>query len=149
MKVLVTGANGLIGANLVRELLSAGVEVRALVRGGADLSALQGLDLIPAIEAGFVAYSQGRCNIPPVGELLMDKGEVHIKYGCVTGDPTYVIKIASGFFGNPESGLSPNNGMMLLFSQQTGEPLAMLRDEAHLTDVRTAIAGAIAAKKRK
>ncbi len=34
--------------------------------------ALAGLDLLPAIEAGFVAYSEGRANVPPVGELLMD-----------------------------------------------------------------------------
>jgi ornithine cyclodeaminase len=36
--------------------------------------------------------------------------------------------------------------MMLLFSQQTGEAVAILLDEGYLTDVRTAVAGAIAAK---
>ena len=76
--------------------------------------ALAGLDLLPAIEAGFMAYSQGRANVPPVGELLMDEGEVHIKYGCIEGDPYYVIKIASGFFANPTLGLPSANGMMLL-----------------------------------
>ena len=35
---------------------------------------------------------------------------------------------------------------MLVFSQKTGQPLAMLQDECYLTDVRTAVAGAIAAK---
>jgi dihydroflavonol-4-reductase len=45
MKVLVTGANGLIGANLVRELLARGAAVRALVRESSDLTALAGLDL--------------------------------------------------------------------------------------------------------
>ena len=39
--------------------------------------ALAGLDLLPAIEAGFVAYSEGRANVPPVAELLMDKGRNH------------------------------------------------------------------------
>ena len=62
---------------------------------------LAGLDLVPLIEAGFAAYSEGRCNIPPVGELLLDKGEVHIKYGCITGGRYYVVKVASGFYGNP------------------------------------------------
>ena len=57
---------------------------------------LPGIDLLTAIEAGFVAYSEGRCIVPPVGELLMDEGEVHIKYGCITDDPFYIIKIASG-----------------------------------------------------
>jgi ornithine cyclodeaminase len=108
--------------------------------------ALAGLDLLPAIETGFVAYSQGRANVPPVGELLMDKGEVHIKYGCIEGDPNYVIKIASGFFANAALGLPWGNGMMLLFSQDTGAPVAMLLEQGYLTDVRTAVAGAIGAK---
>ncbi len=29
-------------------------------------AALAGLNLLPAIEAGFVAYAQGRANVPPV-----------------------------------------------------------------------------------
>ncbi|MHC5066563.1 MAG: Rossmann-fold NAD(P)-binding domain-containing protein [Planctomycetota bacterium] len=107
---------------------------------------LESINLLPRIEAGFVAYSEGRCIIPPVGELVMDKGEVHIKYGCVRGEPYYVVKIASGFYGNPELGQPSGNGMMLLFSQETGEPVAVLCDEGHLTDVRTAAAGAVGAK---
>jgi dihydroflavonol-4-reductase len=43
MKALVTGANGLIGANLLRELLRAGHEVTALVRGSSELSAISRL----------------------------------------------------------------------------------------------------------
>ena len=46
----------------------------------------------------------------------------------------------------PALGLPSSNGMMLVFSQETGEPAAVLLDEGHLTDVRTALAGAIAAK---
>lgn len=42
-KSLVTGANGHIGANLVRELLREGYEVVALVREGSDLRGLDGL----------------------------------------------------------------------------------------------------------
>jgi len=45
MKVLVTGANGHIGANVVRELLSRGHEVRAFVRESANLRGLEGLEL--------------------------------------------------------------------------------------------------------
>lgn len=106
------------------------------------------VELLPEIEQGFVAYSQGRSVVPPVGELIMTDppGDVHIKYGYITGDDYYVIKIASGFYGNPALGLSSGNGMMLMFSQKTGEPVAMLLDEAYLTDIRTAVAGAIAAK---
>ena len=45
MKAIVTGANGLIGANLVRELLAGGHGVRAFVRTTADLRSLDGLDV--------------------------------------------------------------------------------------------------------
>ncbi len=104
------------------------------------------IDLLPLIEAGFAAYSAGRCNIPPVGELLLDKGEVHVKVGCITGERYYVVKVASGFYGNAALGLPSNNGMMLVFDQATGVPEAVLLDEGLLTDVRTAAAGAVAAR---
>jgi len=45
MKTFVTGANGHVGANLVRELLARGVEVKALVRPGSDPKPLDGLDV--------------------------------------------------------------------------------------------------------
>lgn len=107
-----------------------------------------GVDLIAAMEDGFVAYSRGRSVVPPVGELLLDEapGEVHIKYGYIRGDEFYVVKIASGFFDNPKRGLPAGHGMMLLFSQATGEPAAILLDRGRLTDLRTGAAGAVAAK---
>ena len=104
------------------------------------------IDLLPLIEQGFVAYSEGRSVVPPVGELHLDKGEVHIKYGFIREQPYYVIKIASGFYGNTELGLSTSDGCMLLFCQNTGQLKGVLLDEGYLTDVRTAVAGAIAAK---
>ena len=107
---------------------------------------LPSLDLLPLIEAGFVAYSAGRAVVPPVGELLLDNGDVHIKYGYLRQDDYYVIKIASGFYDNAQFGLPTSNGLMLLFRQQTGELQSLLLDEGRLTDIRTAVAGAIVAK---
>ncbi len=108
---------------------------------------LEKLDPLPEIEQGFVQFSKGMAIIPPVGELLMEQGEVHIKYGCIKNDDYYTVKIASGFYENPQSGLSSSNGMMFLFSQKTGQPVCVLFDEGYLTDIRTAIAGSIAAKR--
>jgi dihydroflavonol-4-reductase len=42
MKVLVTGANGFVGAHLCRRLIERGADVRALVREGSDHSGLKG-----------------------------------------------------------------------------------------------------------
>ncbi len=111
-------------------------------------SALPNIDLLSEIESGFVAYSSGLVVVPPVGELSFQSppGDVHIKYGYVKNDDVYVVKIASGFYKNKSEGTSVGNGMMLVFSQKTGEPLAILQDKCYLTDVRTAVAGAITAK---
>ncbi len=112
------------------------------------LKNLQVTDIIDAIQEGFVAYSNGSVVVPPVGEMLFDKppGETHIKYGYVVGDDVYVIKIASGFYENKDLGISPNSGLMLMFSQKTGSLKTILLDEGCLTNVRTAAAGAVAAR---
>ena len=106
------------------------------------------LDLVPLIQDGFVAYSQGRSVVPPVGELSFKDppGDVHIKYGYILGDSYYVIKIASGFWKNETFGIPNGQGIMLLFDQKTGQPKAILLDDATLTDIRTAVAGQICAQ---
>ena len=48
MTILVTGASGHLGANLVRRLLDEGARVRALARPDSDHGALAGLDVEPA-----------------------------------------------------------------------------------------------------
>jgi len=110
---------------------------------------LEKIDLIPLIEKGFIEYSKGNVVVPPVGELLFHDppGDVHIKYGAINNDDYYVVKIASGFSQNPELyGISPLQGLMLLFNQKTGQPISILLDQGYLTNVRTAVAGTISAK---
>ena len=110
---------------------------------------LEQLDLVPIIEEGFMAYSQGKSIVPPVGELTFNQppGDVHIKYGYIIGKTYYVIKIASGFWENEKYGIPNGQGMMLIFEQKTGQPRAILLDDAMLTDIRTAIAGQICAQR--
>ncbi len=111
-------------------------------------SVLDDIDLTTLIEEGFVAYSQGKVVVPPVGELVMTDppGEAHIKYGYITGDNYFVIKVATGFYENVKLGIPTGTGLMLVFSQKTGELLSVLLDESHLTNIRTAAAGAVAAR---
>ena len=100
------------------------------------------------IEEGFVSYSEGRVITPPVGELVFDDppGDTHIKYGYIKKDTHFVIKIASGFYENVKYNLPSGSGLMLVFSQKTGFLENILLDEGYLTNVRTALAGKIAAK---
>ncbi|NRB53783.1 MAG: ornithine cyclodeaminase family protein [Saprospiraceae bacterium] len=106
------------------------------------------IDVFDTISQGFIAYSKGEAVIPPVGELLFERppGEVHIKYGYIKTAPYYVIKVASGFYQNPNIGLPSSQGLNLLFDKSNGQLVAILLDEGHLTDVRTAVAGAIASR---
>ncbi len=110
-------------------------------------SIVKNLDVVAAMQEGFIQYSNGNAVVPPVGELLFDDppGDVHIKYGYIRKDEFYVIKIASGFYNNTQLGIPSGQGLMLLFRQNTGQLEAVLLDEAYLTDIRTAAAGALAA----
>ncbi|HUB93557.1 MAG TPA: ornithine cyclodeaminase family protein [Verrucomicrobiae bacterium] len=104
--------------------------------------------LTTAMEQGFIAYSEGRAVVPPVGLLQFEvpPGDTHIKYGFIRGDAVYLIKVATNFYDNPKQGLPSSNGVMLVFDQKTGELLTILLDEGYLTNVRTAVAGAVVAK---
>ena len=104
--------------------------------------------LIDEIEAGFVLYSDGKVNVPPVGFMHFDDppGDVHIKYGSIEGDDYWVLKIASGFYQNPSLGLQASDGVILVFSQRSGALELVLHDRCWLTDMRTAAAGAVAAR---
>lgn len=102
----------------------------------------EGKVLRSLIGDGFVALSSGKAVVPPVGELLFDNppGETHLKYGYIQEQPFFVIKIASGFYENPKLGLKSSQGLMLVFSQRTGELKCILLDQGYLTDLRTTIA---------
>jgi len=105
-------------------------------------------DLITYIEKAFTAYSSHNAIVPPVGSLTFNDppGDMHIKYGYVRDDAHYVVKIASGFYKNPALGLSSSNGLSLVFNQKNGVLETILLDEGSLTNIRTAVAGAIVAK---
>lgn len=105
-------------------------------------------DAIAAVEEGFKALNSDRAVVPfPVALNVPDgNGDVHIKPGYIKGTPSYTVKIASGFYDNPARGLSASHGMLLLFDSKTGHPLCFEVDRCFLTDLRTAAAGAAAAR---
>ncbi|WBL31744.1 cyclodeaminase [Sinirhodobacter sp. HNIBRBA609] len=115
-----------------------------------DLRALVPLDLavIDSIEAAFAALATKSVAMPPILRLDIPehRGEVDVKTAYVPGIEHFAIKISPGFFGNPALGLPSTNGMMVVLSARTGLVEALLLDNGYLTDVRTAAAGAVAAR---
>tara|TARA_Y100000590_G_scaffold287015_1_gene323128 strand:+ start:479 stop:1453 length:975 start_codon:yes stop_codon:yes gene_type:complete len=105
-------------------------------------------ELIPIIEQAFKSLSKGQTTMPPIMRIDIEKyhGESDVKAAYIEGLDSFAIKIASGFFDNPKIGLPSSNGLMVLLDSQTGVIKSVLLDEGYLTDLRTAIAGAIATK---
>ena len=116
----------------------------------ADLRGLVPLDLaaIDCVEDAFRALATKPVAMPPILRLDIPehRGEVDVKTAYVPGIDHFAIKISPGFFGNPEIGLPSTNGMMVVLSARTGLVQALLLDNGYLTDVRTAAAGAVAAR---
>ena len=108
------------------------------------------LDLaaIDCVEAAFASLAGEGVVMPPV--LSMDieaaNGEVDVKTAYLPGFDGFAIKVSPGFFDNPKLGLPSLNGLMILFSARTGLVEALFLDNGYLTDVRTAAAGAVAAR---
>ncbi|MDP2120434.1 MAG: ectoine utilization protein EutC [Hoeflea sp.] len=106
------------------------------------------LDAIACVEDAFAALATGDVVMPPILSMAIApfNGEVDVKTAFVPGIDSFAIKISPGFFDNPKLGLPSTSGLMVLFSAKTGMLEALLLDNGYLTDVRTAAAGAVAAK---
>lgn len=115
-----------------------------------DLRGCVGLDLaaIEIVEQAFRALASGKVIMPPIlsMEIPDAHGEVDVKTAYIPGFDGFAIKVSPGFFDNPKLGLPSLNGLMILFSARTGLVDALLLDNGYLTDVRTAAAGAVAAR---
>ena len=105
-------------------------------------------ELIPIIEDAFKSLSLGKTVMPPILRVDIEKyhGESDVKAAYIEGLDSFAVKVASGFFNNPKLGLPSSNGLMILLDSETGVIKSVLLDKGYLTDVRTAIAGAIASK---
>ncbi|HUB81676.1 MAG TPA: ornithine cyclodeaminase family protein [Bryobacteraceae bacterium] len=104
-------------------------------------------DVIPLMRDAFIAQSRGDCETPmPMHLDIAGEAEVHMKSSYRRGGRYFAMKVASTFPGNLARGIPTGNGMMLLASAATGEPVVLLADAGHLTDVRTAAAAAMVAR---
>lgn len=108
---------------------------------------LQRGEVIAAVREAVIRHSAGEVQSPMPGQLTFPEvnGDCHIKYGHIRGADQFVVKIATGFYDNPQSGQPVNNGLMLLFDSRTGAPRCLFQDEGWMTAWRTAAAVALAA----
>lgn len=116
----------------------------------ADLRDLVPLDAaaVDVVESAFAALAGEGVVMPPILSMALPaaNGEVDVKTAYLPGFDGFAIKVSPGFFDNPKIGLPSLNGLMVLFSAKTGLVEALLLDNGYLTDVRTAAAGAVAAR---
>jgi ornithine cyclodeaminase len=123
---------------------------RMLVLTEADLRRIVSLDAsaVDCVEEAFAALATRPVAMPPILRLDIPehRGEVDVKTAYIPGLDGFAIKVSPGFFDNPSLGLPSLNGLMILFSTKTGLVEALLLDNGYLTDVRTAAAGAVAAR---
>ena len=103
---------------------------------------------IDVVEKAFHALAGDGVVMPPVLSMEFKEahGEVDVKTAYIPGLDSFAIKVSPGFFNNPKIGLPSLNGLMIVLSAKTGLVEAVLLDNGYLTNVRTAAAGAVAAR---
>ncbi|MGA8260870.1 MAG: cyclodeaminase [Arenicellales bacterium] len=106
------------------------------------------IEAVDIVEQAFAALARGAVVMPPILSMAIEEkhGEVDVKTAYVSGMDAFAIKASPGFFDNPSKGLPSLNGLMILFDSDTGIVKAVLLDNGYLTDIRTAAAGAVAAR---
>jgi ornithine cyclodeaminase/alanine dehydrogenase-like protein (mu-crystallin family) len=122
----------------VRLLVLGADEVRALLPWGECADAMR--DALAALASGEV-HQPLRTIIRPEGAFGMMG--LMPAYRAGSGGPGYGLKAICIFPGNPAAGLDAHQGVVMLFSAQTGEPLAVLNASA-VTEIRTAAVSAVA-----
>jgi ornithine cyclodeaminase len=102
--------------------------------------------VVEVVRCALIAHAAGRTVVPSPMHLEFAEagGDCHVKAGWVEGAEDFVVKIASGFYGNGRVGLSTNHGVLCVSSARTGEVRAILDAGGRLTAWRTAAAGALA-----
>jgi ornithine cyclodeaminase/alanine dehydrogenase-like protein (mu-crystallin family) len=119
-----------------------------LMYGPAEIRAAVGFEeLIDPVGRALSDFSRGLGASPvsvfaPAGA----DGDVHVKSAWLPGRRIFTVKVATWFAAKAARGEPPGGGVVGAFDASTGDLLALLRDEHHLSDVRTAAAGAVAAR---
>ncbi len=126
--------------------VSAMADILILNRG--ELEELLTLEtMIPEIERAFVAFSEGRTKAYPVVRETIPhhRGIFGIKSGYLMDEEVVGLKAGGFWLDNPSRGLTAHQSTTLMFDPKTGQPTALM-DGNHITTIRTAAVGALAAR---
>jgi ectoine utilization protein EutC len=123
-------------------------EIRVLTESDLRQAVGLGLEELAAVEAVYPIISSGDASMPPIMRIDVPEhnGEIDIKSAYLPGYPGIAVKLSAGFFDNPDRGLPSLGGLMVVLDSETGIPQSALFDNGYLTDLRTGLAGAVAAK---
>ena len=111
-----------------------------------DVEALLDVDsMLEALSKALVVFSSGITSVPPrTGARVGDRGILGAMPGYVPGI-ALEVKLVSVFPGNHHLGLPSHQGLIMVFDEDTGTPLALM-DGAYITAIRTGGTAAVAAR---
>ncbi len=103
--------------------------------------------LLPVIESAFVAFTDGQMVAYPVVRELVSahRGIFGIKSGYLIEEGVIGLKAGGFWLDNPDAGLTRHQSTTVMFDPATGLPTAFM-DGNHITAIRTAAVGALAAR---
>ena len=123
--------------------------VKLLVVGAAEVERLLPMPAcIEAMDAVLGALARGEA-LQPLRLMLRPEAAPGLMAvmpaWCGGTEPAFAVKVVGVFHGNAAHGLESHQGAVMLFSGETGQPLAVL-DAGAVTAVRTAAVSALATR---
>ena len=117
-----------------------------LYLGRADVERLLDIDsMLEALANALVIYSSGITSVPPrTGARVGERGLLGVMPGYVPG-VALEVKLVSVFPGTHHHGLPSHQGLIMVFDEDTGAPLALM-DGTYITAIRTGGTAAVAAR---
>ena len=111
-----------------------------------DVERLLDIDtLLDALAKALVIFSSGITSVPPrTGARVGERGLLGTMPGYVPG-VALEVKLVSVFPGNHHHGLPSHQGLIMVFDEDTGAPLALM-DGTYITAIRTGGTAAVAAR---
>lgn len=103
---------------------------------------------VDAVERGFAALATRAVSMPPIMQVFVgdNGGQTCVKAAWIADYPAFAVKLSSIYPPPPGADASEANGLMVLVEAATGRIAAALFDNGYLTQIRTAAAGAVAAR---